>query len=49
MVVWFRFVLVWFLNKGYDDVGKLLITQGEGYNSMQADTSSSSDIIIPEF
>lgn len=48
MVVLFRFVSFWFLNKGNDDVGKLLITQGEGCNSTQADAPSSSDTIIPE-
>ena len=43
------FILFWFLNEGYDDVGKLCITQDEGYSPMQANTPSSSDIIIPEF
>lgn len=49
MVVLSHFVLLWFLNTGNDDVGKLLITQGEGCNSTQADAPSSSDTIIPEF
>lgn len=48
MVVSFHFVLLWFLNKGNDDVGKSLIAQGEGCNSTQADAPSSSDAIIPE-
>ena len=43
------FTLFLFLNEGYDDVGKLCITQDEGYSPMQANTPSSSDIIIPEF
>ena len=49
-ILWlYCFTLFWFLNEGYDDVGKLRITQGEGDSPMQANIPSSSDIIIPEF